>query len=40
LRKALAALAREHGIDTLLPYSAKTDAGRAELWREIMARIG
>lgn len=40
LRNALAALAREHGIDTLLPYSAKTDAGRAELWREIMARVG
>ena len=39
LRNALAALAREHGIDTLMPYSAKTGAGRAELWREIMARV-
>jgi GTP-binding protein len=39
LRNALATLARDHGIAALLPYSAKTGAGRAELWREIMARI-
>jgi len=39
LRSTLAALARDHGIDTLLPYSAKTGAGRAELWREIRSRI-
>jgi GTP-binding protein len=39
LRNALATLARDHGMDALLPYSAKTGAGRAELWREIMARI-
>jgi GTP-binding protein len=39
LRGALAALARDHGIDTLLPYSAKTGDGRAELWREIRSRI-
>ena len=39
LRNALAALGREHGIDTLLPYSAKTGDGRAELWREITARV-
>jgi len=39
LRNALTGLAREHNIDTLLPYSAKTGAGRAELWREIMARV-
>jgi GTP-binding protein len=39
LRNALATLARDHGIDALLPYSTKTGAGRAELWREIMARI-
>jgi GTP-binding protein len=39
LRNALATLARDHGLDALLPYSAKTGAGRAELWREIMARI-
>jgi GTP-binding protein len=39
LRSALAALARDHGIDTLLPYSAKTGDGRTELWREIRSRI-
>src|SRR5882724_4427859 len=39
LRSALAALARDHGIDALLPYSAKTGDGRAELWREIRSRI-
>jgi GTP-binding protein len=40
LRSALAMLAREHGIEALLPYSAKTGDGRAELWREIRARVG
>jgi GTP-binding protein len=40
LRSALATLAREHGIDSLLPYSATTGAGRAELWREIRSRVG
>jgi GTP-binding protein len=39
LRSALAALARDHEIDTPLPYSATTDSGRAELWREIRLRI-
>jgi GTP-binding protein len=39
LRSALAALARDHGLETLLPYSAKTGDGRAELWREILSRI-
>lgn len=39
LRGALISLARDHGIDTLLPYSAKTGDGRAELWREIRSRI-
>jgi len=39
LRSALAALGRDHGIDTPLPYSAKTGDGRAELWREIRSRI-
>jgi len=39
LRSALASLARDHGIDALLPYSAKTGDGRAELWREIRSRI-
>jgi GTP-binding protein len=38
LRAALAGLAREHVLDTLLPYSATTGAGRAELWREIRSR--
>jgi GTP-binding protein len=40
LRPALAALAREHGIEQILAYSAKTGAGRSELWREIRARMG
>ena len=40
LRTALALLAREHGIDAVLPYSARTGAGRAELWREIRSRAG
>jgi GTP-binding protein len=39
LRGALATLAKEHDIDTLLPYSTRTDDGRAELWREIRSRI-
>jgi GTP-binding protein len=39
LRSALAALARDHGINALLPYSAKTGDGRAELWHEIRSRI-
>ena len=38
LRGALNVLAREHGVDAVLPYSAKTSAGRAELWREIRLR--
>ena len=39
LRVSLAALARDHGIDAILPYSAKTGDGRAELWRESRSRI-
>lgn len=39
LRNALAMLAREHALDALLPYSAETGAGRAELWREIRSRM-
>ena len=39
LRAALAALAREHGLESVLCYSAKTGAGRAELWREIRSRV-
>lgn len=38
LRAALAMLGREHGVDSVLAYSAKTGAGRAELWREIKSR--
>lgn len=37
LRNALAFLAREHGLDELLPYSARTGAGRNELWQRIKA---
>lgn len=40
LRSALAGLAAEHEIETPLPYSAKTDDGRAELWRAIRSRLG
>src|SRR5690348_14179872 len=40
LRAALAGLARDHEIQTILPYSAHTGAGRAELWREIRGRVG
>lgn len=39
LRNALAALAADHEIEALLPYSAKTGNGRAELWREMRARM-
>jgi GTP-binding protein len=39
LRGALAVLARDHGVDTLLSYSSKTGDGRAELWRKIGSRI-
>jgi GTP-binding protein len=40
LRLALTTLAREHEIESILPYSAKTGAGKSELWREIRARVG
>ena len=40
LRSALATLARELQLDAILPYSARTGAGRAELWREIKSRAG
>jgi GTP-binding protein len=35
LRPALAALAEAHGVAEILAYSAKTGAGRSELWQEI-----
>jgi len=40
LRSALAALAKDHEIETLLPYSAKTGDGRTELWRAMRSRMG
>jgi GTP-binding protein len=40
LRQALTTLVRKHEIESVLPYSAKTGAGKSELWREIRARIG
>ena len=39
LRSALMALAREHGIESILAYSSRTGAGKAELWREIRSRM-
>ena len=38
LRQCLATLARGHGVAEILPYSARTSAGRDELWREIRKR--
>jgi GTP-binding protein len=38
LRPALSILAREHGVENILPYSAKTGAGKSELWRAIRER--
>jgi GTP-binding protein len=35
MNKALASLRREHQVERLLPCSAKTKLGLAELWREI-----
>jgi GTP-binding protein len=37
LAKSLAALKREHGVDEILPVSAKTDAGTKALWQRLMA---
>src|SRR5256885_2899261 len=39
LRTVLATLARDHGIDNLLPYSARTGDGSTELWHEIRSRV-
>jgi len=38
LRNTLGMLAREYETDSILPYSAKTGAGKTELWRHILAR--
>lgn len=37
LAKSIAALKREHGIDEVLPVSAKTNAGTKALWQRLMA---
>jgi GTP-binding protein len=37
-KSALAALAKEHGVESLLAYSVKTHAGRDDLWRQIRQR--
>jgi GTP-binding protein len=37
LRNSLQELSRQHGGATILPFSAKTGAGREELWHEIRA---
>ncbi len=37
LAKSLATLKREHGVDEILPVSAKTDAGTKVLWARLMA---
>ena len=39
LKAALSALASAHGVDRILPYSARTGAGRTELWRAIHSRV-
>lgn len=40
LNNSLRTLKTAFGIDTLLPYSTKTGAGRNELWREIGSACG
>lgn len=37
LRTALRALASAHGVEEIVPFSARTGAGREELWRRIRA---
>jgi GTP-binding protein len=39
LKAAISTLAKAHGVDLILPYSAHTDAGRAELWRAIRDHV-
>jgi GTP-binding protein len=39
LNTALSALKKAHGVDLVLPYSARTGAGRSELWRVIRTRV-
>lgn len=40
LRNSLRKLAEAHGTERLLPYSARTGAGKDELWREIWKAAG
>jgi len=37
LAKSIAALKRAHGVDEILPVSAKTDAGTKVLWQRLMS---
>jgi GTP-binding protein len=37
LAKSITALKREHGVDEVLPVSAKTNAGTKALWQRLMA---
>lgn len=39
LRQALSSLAGQHCVDNLLSYSAKSGAGRSELWRAIRSHL-
>jgi GTP-binding protein len=39
LKNALSTLADAHGVESVLPYSARTGAGRGELWRAIRDRV-
>jgi GTP-binding protein len=39
LRTALATLESAHSVDSILPYSARTGAGKNELWRAIRERV-
>jgi GTP-binding protein len=38
LRSALSSLAHSHGVESVLPYSARTGTGRSELWQAIRNR--
>src|SRR6202012_1426209 len=40
LAKSLAALKKAHGVDEVLPVSAKTDAGTKALWARLLAVVG
>jgi GTPase Era involved in 16S rRNA processing len=39
LKKSLDALAQRHPQATILPFSARTNSGCEELWREIRAAV-